>query len=218
MDPESWALKSGIQIKKSGILLTIGIQNPNSTDKDLNPVPGIRNPEYTAWNPESRAVFNSLTWGDKTKLLEQLWIIFRLYGSHSIKSMPWSTFRFDSDVLFPTAEIYSFIFSKILIFSSSLKWFIGMTPKKNRGFIFFRQRRALINIQKETVSHRKERKWTLTIVQKNWIIDNHFRKKWISTYIYLSSHSVGEPIMKQISHLSVVCIGNHMISSAIWNK
>ena len=42
-----------------------------------------------------------------------------------------------------------------------------MTPKKNRGSIFFRQRRALINIQKETVSHRKERKWTLTIVQKN---------------------------------------------------
>ena len=92
------------------------------------------------------------------------------------------------------------------------------TKKKNRGFIFFRQRRALINIQKETVSHRKETKWTLTIVQKNWIIDNHFRKKWILPYIYLSSHSVGEPIMKQISHLSVVCIGNHMISSAIWNK
>ena len=42
-----------------------------------------------------------------------------------------------------------------------------MTPKKNRGFIFFRQIRAIINIQKETVSRRKERKWTLTIVQKN---------------------------------------------------
>ena len=32
--PESWALKTGIQIKESGILLTIGIGNPRYTDKE----------------------------------------------------------------------------------------------------------------------------------------------------------------------------------------
>ena len=32
-NPESWALKSGAQFKKFGIPLTIGIQNPGSTDK-----------------------------------------------------------------------------------------------------------------------------------------------------------------------------------------
>ena len=34
----------------------IGIQNPSSTDKDWNPVSGIR-------NPESKTVLDSLTWG-----------------------------------------------------------------------------------------------------------------------------------------------------------
>ena len=62
-DPKSWALESGIQLKESGILLKIGIQNLSSTDKDWNQVPGIRNP--TAWNPESMTVFiDSLTWGN----------------------------------------------------------------------------------------------------------------------------------------------------------
>ena len=37
--PESWALESGIQLKESGILLTIGVQNPSSKVKDWNPVP-----------------------------------------------------------------------------------------------------------------------------------------------------------------------------------
>ena len=43
-DRESWVLKFGIQFKKSGIKLTIAIQNPSSTYKDWNQVPGIRNP------------------------------------------------------------------------------------------------------------------------------------------------------------------------------
>ena len=34
-------------LKKSGILLTIGIRNPSSTDKYWNPVPGIRNPRLS---------------------------------------------------------------------------------------------------------------------------------------------------------------------------
>ena len=48
---ESWALESGIQLKESGILLTIRIQNPSSTDKDWNQVPGIRNPLCGIQNP-----------------------------------------------------------------------------------------------------------------------------------------------------------------------
>ena len=38
-----WNPDSIIQLKESGILLEIGIQNPNPTDKDWNPVPGIQN-------------------------------------------------------------------------------------------------------------------------------------------------------------------------------
>ena len=48
---ESWALEFGIQYKESGIPLTIGIHNPSSTDKDWNPLPGIRNPRYGIQNP-----------------------------------------------------------------------------------------------------------------------------------------------------------------------
>ena len=33
---ESWAFESGIQLKESGMPLTIEIQNPGSTDKDWN--------------------------------------------------------------------------------------------------------------------------------------------------------------------------------------
>ena len=33
-NPESWALENGIQLKESGIPLTTGIRNPNSTDKE----------------------------------------------------------------------------------------------------------------------------------------------------------------------------------------
>ena len=58
-NPESWALESGIQLKESGILLKIGNQNPSSTDKDVNPLPG--NPESTAWNPERKTFLDSLT-------------------------------------------------------------------------------------------------------------------------------------------------------------
>ena len=43
VESESWALESGLQFKESRIQLTIGIQNPSSTDKDWNPVSGIQN-------------------------------------------------------------------------------------------------------------------------------------------------------------------------------
>ena len=50
-------MESEIQLKESGTLLTIGIQNPSSTEKDWNPIPGICN--LTAWNSESKNVLDS---------------------------------------------------------------------------------------------------------------------------------------------------------------
>ena len=41
-NPESWALELGIQLKESGIPLTIGIRTPSSSNIDQNPVPEIR--------------------------------------------------------------------------------------------------------------------------------------------------------------------------------
>ena len=40
-------LESGMQLKESRIILTTGIQNPSSTDKDWNPVGGIHNPRLS---------------------------------------------------------------------------------------------------------------------------------------------------------------------------
>ena len=51
-NPESWALESGKQLKESGILLTIKIQNPSFTDKDRNTVARIRNPLRGIHNPK----------------------------------------------------------------------------------------------------------------------------------------------------------------------
>ena len=65
--------------------------------------------------------------------MDYMWVIWKPF--YKINAMP--TFRFGFDALFPTAEIYSFIFLKILILSSSLKWFIGMTPKKIAALYFF---------------------------------------------------------------------------------
>ena len=50
-NPESRALESAKQLKESGILLTIGIQNPSFTYRDWNPVPRIRNPWRGIQNP-----------------------------------------------------------------------------------------------------------------------------------------------------------------------
>ena len=55
-------LESGIQLKESGIPLTIGIQNPSSTDKYWNPV--TWNPESTVWNPESKTFLDSIKRGE----------------------------------------------------------------------------------------------------------------------------------------------------------
>ena len=43
--------ESRVQVKGSGIPLRIGIQNPDSIDRDWNQVPGIRNPQPGIQNP-----------------------------------------------------------------------------------------------------------------------------------------------------------------------
>ena len=44
------AFESGLQLKESGILLKIIMQNPSSTDKDRNSVPRIQNPRLGIQN------------------------------------------------------------------------------------------------------------------------------------------------------------------------
>ena len=48
---EKLLLEIRLKLKESGIPLTIRIQNPSSTDKNWNPVPGIRNPQRAIQNP-----------------------------------------------------------------------------------------------------------------------------------------------------------------------
>ena len=74
-NPEfSGALESEMQLNEFGIPLTTEIQNPTSTDKDWNPVPGIRNPR--AWNPESKTLLHSLTWGKTDVHPPLFWVPF----------------------------------------------------------------------------------------------------------------------------------------------
>ena len=49
---------------ESGMPLTIGVRNPNSTDKKS----GFQYPEFefTAWNPESETALDSLAWRDRS--------------------------------------------------------------------------------------------------------------------------------------------------------
>ena len=63
---EPWAWESGKQLKKSGILLIIGIENPSSTDKWYriqygpriwNPPYGIQKPKRLSWIILQRANF-----------------------------------------------------------------------------------------------------------------------------------------------------------------
>ena len=53
-NPESWVLEPGVQLKESGLTIAIRIENPSSTDKDWNRVPGIEYLESGIRDEESR--------------------------------------------------------------------------------------------------------------------------------------------------------------------
>ena len=57
-------VESEKRLKESGIPLTIGVRNPNSTDKKS----GFQylEFEFTAWNPESETALDSLAWRDRS--------------------------------------------------------------------------------------------------------------------------------------------------------
>ena len=73
---EIWALESGTQLKESGIPKTIRFRNPKLYKPVLgvqivgrgklyawaeqDKIPLARNPESTAWNPESKSVLDFL--------------------------------------------------------------------------------------------------------------------------------------------------------------
>ena len=70
----------GIRLRESGIPLTMGIQNPSSTDKGWDPVPGIRNPRRDIQNPR-------LSW-IPLHGADIIWISYFLWVSSSIISSP----------------------------------------------------------------------------------------------------------------------------------
>ena len=59
-NPKSWALESAVQLKESGILLTIGVRNPSSIDNESG-IHGVWNPDSS----QSKFVLDFLTRGDR---------------------------------------------------------------------------------------------------------------------------------------------------------
>ena len=57
-------LESGVRFKESGVPVTNEIKNPSFTDKNWDPVPGIRNSRRGIRNPESKTVLDSLSWDE----------------------------------------------------------------------------------------------------------------------------------------------------------
>ena len=58
-NPKSWTLESAIQLKESGILLTIGVRNPSSIDNESG-IHGVWYPKSS----QSKFVLDCLTGGD----------------------------------------------------------------------------------------------------------------------------------------------------------
>ena len=63
-DSRNILAECGKRLKESGIPLTIGVRNPNSTDKKS----GIQylESESKTWNPESETALDSLAWRDRS--------------------------------------------------------------------------------------------------------------------------------------------------------
>ena len=89
-NPECWALESEIQVKESGVPVTIGIQNPRLESSTLNR-------ESTAWNPGSRTVLHGLT---EWRYL--CWIPLILFECYSVCTVYFTTYFLDTNACFKT--------------------------------------------------------------------------------------------------------------------
>ena len=67
---ESWALESGIQHKDSGILLTIGIRNPSSTDEESGIHSVESNPRLPWISNTCEGKATTTKWGSTGSLVE----------------------------------------------------------------------------------------------------------------------------------------------------
>ena len=106
-NPESWALESGIQLKESGIPLTIGMRTPSSSDKDQNPVPGIRiSPRRGIQNPRSCWILlhGTIVWTGRPK---PLWRAVLKKQIHWFRGR-----RVDVSFKISASQIYRFVWTR----------------------------------------------------------------------------------------------------------
>ena len=104
---ESWALESRIQLKESGIPLTIGMRTPSSSNKDQNPVPGIRiSPRRGIQNPRSCWILlhGTIVW---TGCPKPLWRAVLKKQIHWFRGR-----RVDVSFKISASQIYGFVWTR----------------------------------------------------------------------------------------------------------
>ena len=122
-DPENWALESEFQVQDSRVPLTVGIQNPSSTDEKSgssywNPRSSYWNPRSTAWNSESKTVLRE---GEQNEnQLGQFCHKNYLHDNGKLIIVEGSTLRLSCGLLILIFSFISLIFSKILAFQATL--------------------------------------------------------------------------------------------------
>ena len=84
-NPKCWALESEIQVKESGVPVTIGIQNPRLESSTLNR-------ESTVWKPGSRTVLHGLT-----EWRYVCWIPLILFKCYSVCTVYFTTYFLDTN-------------------------------------------------------------------------------------------------------------------------
>ena len=77
-NPESWALEFGIQLKESGIPQKMWNPEYNFLWHRLKS--SIWNPEFKAWNPESKTILTFFTWGENYKRFSQALYNYLCFG------------------------------------------------------------------------------------------------------------------------------------------
>ena len=115
-DPENWALEFEFQVQDSRVPLTVGIQNPSSTDEESGS--SYRNPRSTAWNSESKTVLRQ--GGQNENQFGQFCHKNYLHDNGKLTIVESSTLRPSCGLLILTFSFILLIFSKILAFQATL--------------------------------------------------------------------------------------------------